>query len=204
MKSLIKGILPACMILMLLGACKNKIEAVDQQKQVATAKTQKDLFGFYKDLELKPGYHFEVLSWGKGVDSIGAYSILMSDSVRKNFRSVSAEREGILIDAWNMDMDNDGNPEIYLQVSTKKNISDLYVYEFAGNSFNKISFPGTSSIKGYKGNDQFFIKEGDLYRTVNVLQTENGKEQNISKTYRYALNSNTFSMKENKAEEAKN
>ncbi|MCJ0743472.1 hypothetical protein [Pedobacter montanisoli] len=201
MKNLIKGIFSICLILSILAACKNKIQIDDQQKQVVSQKSQKDLFGFYKDLELKPGYHFEVLSWGKGVDSIGAYSILMSDSVKKNFKSVSAEREGILTDAWNMDMDNDGNPEIYLQVSVKKNEADLYVYEFAGNSFNKISFRGTSSIKGYNGNDKFFIKEGDLYRTVNVLQKEDGKEQNITKTYRYTLSSNTFSMKENKAEQ---
>ncbi|WP_410221442.1 hypothetical protein [Pedobacter sp.] len=201
MKNLTKEIFSICLILIILAACKNKIQIDDQQKQVISEKTQKDLFKFYKDLELKPGYHFEVLSWGKSVDSVGAYSILMSDSVKKNFKAISAEREGVLTDAWNMDMDNDGNPEIYLQVSVKKNEADLYVYEFAGNSFNKISFPGTSSIKGYNGNDKFFIKEGDLYRTVSVLEKEDGKEQNITKTYRYTLNSNTFSMKENKIEQ---
>ncbi|WP_225872278.1 hypothetical protein [Pedobacter frigidisoli] len=78
--------------------------------KIESVKGEKNPFPFYKDIEIRPGLNFEILSWGKGVDSIGGYQILMSDSVKNNYRSVAIDRKGIISDAWNMDLDNDGNP----------------------------------------------------------------------------------------------
>lgn len=155
-------------------------------------------FSFYKSIEIKPGYHFEVVSWGKGVDSVGGYLLLMSDSVKNNYKSLSEERKGIIEDAWNMDLDNDGNPELYVQYVVRKNVNDLNVYEFSGNSFNKISFPGLSSNlkKGYEGNDKFFVKNGDLFRSVPVVTTDSGKTTTLIKTLQYRLSGNSFSASE--------
>lgn len=160
-------------------------------------------FPFYKCIEIKPGYYFEALSWGKGVDSIGGYLILMSDSIKQNYRSISVERKGQLTDAWNMDMDNDGNPEIYIQYVVRKNVHDLNVYEFTGNSFDKISFPGLNSElkKNFSGGDKFFVKNGDLFRAVPLTQTENGQTRTLMKTIAYRLSGNTFSAKEVKPED---
>lgn len=155
-------------------------------------------FPFYKSIEIKPGYHFEVVSWGKGVDTVGGYLLLMSDSVKGNFKSIAVERNGIITDAWNMDLDNDGNPEVYIQYVVRKNVNDINVYEFNSNSFDKISFPGLSSNmkKGYQGNDKFFVKNGDLFRSVPVLLTDSGKTSTIVKTLAYRLRGNSFSSSE--------
>ncbi|WP_316818538.1 hypothetical protein [Pedobacter nyackensis] len=160
-------------------------------------------FPFYKDINVKPGLNFEIVSWGKGVDSIGGYLILMSDSVKNNYNSFSAERKGIITDAWNMDMDNDGNPEIYIELLSKKNVLDLNVYEYSGGDFRKINFPALSSNmkKNYAGNDKFLIKEGNLFRSFPVV---NPKDTTIKagdvKMLVYQLNGNSFTVDEIKQE----
>ena len=178
------------------------------EKPVVTTKTEiapvsKNPFPFYKSIEIKPGFNFEVVSWGKGVDTVGGYLILMSDSLKNNYRSISVEREGIIADAWNMDLDNDGDPEVYIQYLVRKNVNDINVYEFANNSFNKISFPGLSSEikKGYKGDDQFYVKNGDLFRTVPIVMIDSGKTTTLVKTLQYSLRGNSFSASEVKAKE---
>lgn len=117
MKS-IKIITPAFGILALLFMIScgegDKPTANTTQQNVSTIK--KDQFPFYKDIPIRPGLNFEVVSWGKGVDSVGGYLILLSDSLKNNYKSLSNEREGIITDAWNMDMDNDGNPEVYIEL----------------------------------------------------------------------------------------
>jgi len=176
-------------------------EEQPKEVKVEPIKAEKNPFRFYKDIEVKPGLNFEVLSWGKGVDSIGGYQILMSDSVRSNYKSTAVERKGIMTDAWNMDLDNDGNPELYVQLLSKKNVYDLNVFEYAGNNFNKISFPSLSSNqkKGYAGDDNFFIKNGDLFRSFPVTDPADSTKK-IVKTYQYKLSGNSFSTSEIKPE----
>ncbi|MES2827522.1 MAG: hypothetical protein V4687_05200 [Bacteroidota bacterium] len=176
-------------------------EHLDAAKLVAPVK--KDQFPFYKNIEIRPGLNFEIVSWGKGVDSVGGYLVLLSDSLKNNYKSLSNEREGLITDAWNMDLDNDGNPEIYIELLTKKNLSDLTVYEYAGGSFNKITFPGLSSSlkKAYGGNDKYMIKEGDLYRTFPVVNPRDTTEKaGDLKRVKYRLSGNSFSTSEVKEE----
>ncbi|MGY4384419.1 hypothetical protein ACVWYN_001445 [Pedobacter sp. UYP24] len=171
---------------------KEKLSASNVSAQAA----KKDQFSFYKDIQIRPGLNFEVVSWGKGVDSVGGYLVLLSDSLKNNFKSLSNEREGIITDAWNMDLDNDGNPEIYIQLLSKKNVSDLNVYEYSGGSFNKITFPGLSSNmkKIYGGNDKYVIKEGDLYRTFPIVNPRDTTEKaGDIKKIKYNLSGNSFS-----------
>ena len=164
----------------------------------AGVKKPKGQFPFYKNLAIKPGLNFEVVSWGKGVDSVGGYLLLMSDSVRNNYKSVAVEREGIITDAWNMDLDNDGNPELYVELLSKKNVKDLNVYEYSGNSFNKISFPPLSSKtkKTYAGNDKFFIKNGELFRSFPVVNSTDSTQKGAEKVLLYRLRGNSFSVDE--------
>lgn len=170
---------------------------------VVAAKASGGAFPFYKDINVKPGLNFEVVSWGKGVDSIGGYLILMSDSVRNNYNSFSAERKGIMTDAWNMDMDNDGNPEIYIELLSKKNVRDLNVYEYSGGDFRKITFPPLSSKtkKSYAGNDKFLIRNGDLFRSFPVVDSKDTTiKAGAAKILQYRLNGNSFSVDEVKEE----
>lgn len=176
-------------------ACTETEEVKEVKNE--TPVVRKNPFPFYTDIEVKPGLNFEVFSWGKGKDSIGGYQILMSDSVKNVYRSTSVERNGILNDAWNMDLDNDGNPEIYIQLLSKKTVLDLNVFEYSGGSFNKINFPSLSSNqkKGYSGNDKFFIKNGELYRSFPAKDVEDSTKT-LTKIYQYKLRGNSFSTDE--------
>ncbi len=188
--------------LLLFTACSSDEKPTTAATASSVTAKSTNPFPFYKNIEIKPGYHFEVVSWGKGVDTIGGYLLLMSDSIKNNYRSLSEERKGTITDAWNMDLDNDGNPELYVQYVVRKNVNDLNVYEFSGNSFNKISFPGLSSElkKGYEGNDRFFVKNGDLFRSVPIVGSDSGKTSTLVKTLQYRLSGNSFSASEVKAQ----
>ncbi|MBC7614940.1 MAG: hypothetical protein H7202_02620 [Pedobacter sp.] len=183
-------------MLVLVACTSDNTTKVPKVEEVKTKSVNP--FSFYKSIEIKPGFHFEVLSWGKGVDTLGGYLLLMSDSIKNNYKSIAVERKGIIIDAWNMDLDNDGNPELYIQYVVRKNVNDINVYEFNNNNFDKISFPGLNSNlkKGYQGNDKFFVKDGDLFRSVPVLITDSGKTATLVKTLAYRLSGNSFSTKE--------
>jgi hypothetical protein len=185
------------LIILFFAACGGKDQSSIDQPIVQKTK-EINPFSFYKNIEIKPGLNFEVLSWGKGVDTLGGFLILMSDSSKNSYKSISVERKGIITDSWNMDLDNDGNPEIYIQYLVRKNVNDLNVYEYANGNFNKISFPGLrSDIKDdYKGNDKFFIKGGDLFRSVPIVTLDSGKTTNETKTFVYRLSGNSFSSTE--------
>ncbi|MCY1515808.1 hypothetical protein D9M68_504100 [compost metagenome] len=179
---------------LILFSCSNDQLNQDVQSTEVLKPVVVNPFPFYKSIEIKPGLHFEVLSWGKGVDSLGGYLILMSDSVSNSYKSISAERKGLIKEAWNMDLDNDGNPEIYIQYVVRKNVNDLQVYEFVNHNFEKISFPGLSSqLKdNYAGNDTFYVKEAALFRSIPLLKTDDTKGNVASKTLKYHLNANQF------------
>lgn len=186
--------------LLSLFSCTNQApEARKPSEESKVAKAAPMPFPFYKDLTVTPGFGFEVLSWGKGVDSVGGYLILMSDSTRNNFKSFAVEREGIITDAWNMDLDNDGNPEIYVELKSGQNKSDLNVFEYSRGNFQKISFPGLPSKlkKRYDGNDKYFIKEGELFRSFPVTNPQDTTEKaGDIKVVRYSLRGNQFTTSE--------
>jgi hypothetical protein len=191
--------------LLFLFACKQdkpvKISPSANDKTVV--KNTGGTFPFHKDILIKPGLHFEVLSWGKGVDSLGGYLILMSDSAKNNYKSLAVERSGVITDAWNMDMDNDGNPELYIELMSKKKVKDLNVYEYNG-GFNKISFPplSTKMKKIYGGDDQFIQKNGDLFRSFPVVNSsDTTQKKGAVKMLHYSLRGNSFSVDEVKEQE---
>lgn len=202
MKSIKSTLLQSAFLLGLLSlfSCNNDQTEVKQlASDTKVAKQAPNPFPFYKELAVTPGFGFEVVSWGKGVDSLGGYLILMSDSVKNNFKSFAVEREGIINDAWNMDLDNDGNPEIYVELKTEQVKGDLNVFEYSRGNFQKISFPGLPSKlkKLYAGNDKFFIKEGELFRSFPIVNPQDTTEKaGDIKVVRYSLRGNQFSTSE--------
>lgn len=159
-------------------------------------------FRFHKEIEVKPGLTFDVVSWGRGSETSGAYLILRSDSTHLEYRSTSGELDGKLLDAWNMDMDSDGNPEIFLQAEGVGEGSHLnmYVYEFndAG-SGQKITFPSLSGSlkKGYKGQDSVYIKDGKLMREFPVYgESDTTSSKSTEKRIlEYSLRNNSLSVR---------
>ena len=158
---------------------------------------QKNPFEFYKRVEIRPGVSFEALSWGRGVDTLGGYTILMADSVRHQYKSIGGSREGQIQAFWNLDLDNDGNPELYLQTKNSSNLSDLLVFEYEGSDFNKISFPTLSSKTKSRlaGPDKFSIKGGELFRTIPVKGEKEGAADTVM-NIKYVLQENSFSVKD--------
>lgn len=162
-------------------------------------------FRAHKVVEVRPGLTFDVLSWGRGSQLSSAFLILRSDSSAIKYRSVSGELEGKITDAWNMDMDSDGNPEIFVQATSGDAGDDLkmYVYEFTDNgSSREIRFPDltSSTKKQYRGKDSVYVKEGSLFREFPLFESSDtsGVKAVGKKKLEYLLRGNSFSIKEHK------
>lgn len=159
-------------------------------------------FSFHKAIAIKPGLTFDVVSWGRGAEQTGAYLILRSDSADMKYRSTSGELEGKVTDAWNMDMDSDGNPEIFIEARTgdKENPLNIYVYEFDDNgSAREIRFPDltASTKKTYRGKDSIYVREGALFREFPLYEEADtaGIKPTGKKVLEYSLRGSTFSVK---------
>ncbi|MDB5012906.1 MAG: hypothetical protein JWQ25_1108, partial [Daejeonella sp.] len=68
------------LLLSIVVSCSNN----ESPKKVTSTPEQKAIimepFRFHKAIEVKPGLTLDVLSWGRGTESNGAYMILRSDS----------------------------------------------------------------------------------------------------------------------------
>lgn len=166
-------------------------------QEIGTVAASQNPFEFYKKVEIRPGISFEALSWGRGVDTLGGFTFLMADSVHHLYKTVGGTRKGKVVGFWNLDLDNDGNPELYLQTVNNQQLNDLMVYEFEGNDFKKINFPALSSRTKDRinGADQFFVKGGELFRTLAVKAEKDVKADTLM-TVQYLIKDNTFSIKD--------
>lgn len=160
-------------------------------------------FRFHKSVEVKPGLTFDVLSWGRGSEDVGQYLILRSDSSDMKYGSTSEELEGKIVDVWNMDLDSDGNPEIFIQTKgeEKEQYFNLHVHEFAaGGSSQEIKFPKLTSatLKKYQGKDSVYTKEGRLYREFPLFDEKDtaGVKPVDKKLVEYLIKGNRFDINE--------
>ena len=204
--NIIKSITALCLISLLISCGDEEKETVAVKQEV---KKIQEPFRFHKAIEVKPGLTLDIVSWGRGSDLLGGYLILRSDSTRLSYRSVSGELKGKVVDAWNMDLDTDGSPELYIQATVSGNDSKLnmYVHEFGDNGSNQqIRFPDlNSSLKeGYRGGDSLYVNDGKLYREFPFFSTKDSTSAAKPKTRKleYSLKNNSLQFKEIK-EEAK-
>jgi hypothetical protein len=160
-------------------------------------------FRFHKAIEVRPGLTLDIVSWGRGSNSVGGYLILRSDSTQLNYRSVAGELDGKIMDAWDMDLDSDGNPELYIHAKGegKGSYLSMYIYEYADNGSNQqLRFPELSSSlnEGYRGNDSVYIKDGKLLRQFPVYNKNDstGTKTGEIRKIEYVLRNNNFQYKE--------
>lgn len=160
-------------------------------------------FRFHKAIEVKPGLTLDIVSWGRGSNSVGGYLILRSDSTHLNYSSQAGELDGEIVDAWDMDLDSDGNPELYIQSKGKGEGSylSMYIYEYSENGSNRqIRFPelGSSLKKGYRGSDSVYVKDGKLMREFPLFSTGDSaiKPTGEIRKLEYSLRSNSLNVKE--------
>ena len=160
-------------------------------------------FRFHKAIEVKPGLTFDVLSWGRGAEHVGQYLILRSDSSDVKYSTISEELEGDIVDAWNMDLDSDGNPEIFIQArgEDKDSYFQLYVHEFSeSGSSQEIKFPELTSAtkRKYRGKDSVYTKDGNLFREFPLFDEKDtsGVKPVDRKIVEYTIKGNRFDIHE--------
>jgi hypothetical protein len=202
--NVIKNITTLCLLSLLISCGEEGEQSVIVKQDV---KKIQEPFRFHKAIEVKPGLTLDIVSWGRGSDMLGGYLILRSDSTNLSYRSVSGELKGKVVDAWNMDLDTDGSPEVYIQATASGNDSQLnmYVHEFGDNGSNQqIRFPDlNSSLKeGYRGGDSLYINNGKLYREFLFFSKEDSASaaKPKSRKLEYTLKNNSLQFKEIKEE----
>ncbi len=196
----------------LFSACSNDEKPAASAENRNTVSRLPEPLRYHKAVEVKPGLTLDVISWGRGSESVGGFLILRSDSTHLKYRSFSEELDGKIVDVWNMDMDSDGNPELFIQAQGEGEGSylNMYVYEFSeSGSAQELNFPNLSSAskKGYKGGDTLYVKDGKLIREFPVEITAEDTKANTTparKQLEYGLRSNSFTVKEIEAAEDEN
>jgi len=159
-------------------------------------------FRYHKLVEVSPGDDFDILSWGRGSTETGSFEILHSDSVNMKYTTTTGDLDGGIVDVFNTDMDVDGNPEIIIQAKTNDTVYNtaIYAFEFENGKADKLDFPKLTSSqkKGYRGNDNFFIQDGNLMRQFDIYEGS-GKEAKSTgrkRVFQYGLRNNEFTIKQ--------
>ncbi len=199
--NIIKGISGIFLGAMLLTSCTTE----DKPPVVKKPEVKKIMapFRYHKAIEVKPGLTLDIVGWGRGSNSVGGYLVLRSDSTHLNYRSLSGELDGHIVDAWDMDLDSDGNPELYIQSKGEGEGSylNMYIYEYSESGSNQqIRFPTLSGSlkKGYRGSDSVYIKDGKLMREFPLFTKDDSTAKSSGEIRRmeYRLRGNSFQVNE--------
>ncbi|QHS57003.1 hypothetical protein GWR56_16175 [Mucilaginibacter sp. 14171R-50] len=185
-----------------IAACGGDDKTPVKSAPVAAKPAVMAPFRFHKAIEVSPGQTYDVLSWGRGSSQIGAFAILHSDSSGMKYTTTTGDLDGEITDVYNADMDVDGNPEILIQAKGKDtvNYAKIYAFEFNNNDAHKLDFPKLTNTqrKGYRGNDNFYIREGKLIREFPVHDgnSASAKPTGAKRQLEYSLRSNNFTVKQ--------
>lgn len=159
-------------------------------------------FKFHKLIEVSPGNYYDVLSWGRGGADTSSLLILHSDSTTRTYTTTTGDINGLIIDAYNSDMDIDGHPEILIQAKRRDtiNYTTMYAYEFYEKKVEKLDFPKLTKSQraGYRGNDNFYISEGKLEREFPIYEGSgsSAKATGAKRKLEYTLSNNNFNVKQ--------
>jgi len=186
----------------LIAGCSNDEKPTGVTTTIPKKPALTDPFRFHKLIEVSPGQDYDILSWGRGSTTVGAFMILHSDSAAAKYTTTTGDLTGAIVDVYNSDMDLDGNPEILIQAKGKDtvNYTNIYAFEFTNGRAEKLEFPKLtkSQRQGYRGDDNFYIKEGILMREFPVYNG-NGKEAKPTgqkRQLQYGLRDNSFTVKQ--------
>jgi hypothetical protein len=189
-------------ICLILASCSTDERKPVNNAPVAQKQNIMDPFRFHKAIEVAPGQTYDVLSWGRGSSAVGSFAILHSDSAGMKYTTTTGDLDGAINDVYNADMDTDGNPEILIQAKGKDtiNYTKIYAFEFKDNDANKLDFPklSNSQKKGYRGDDNFYIKDGKLIREFPVYDgnTKEAKPTGQKRQLEYGLRGNSFTVQQ--------
>ncbi|MFA6086635.1 PliI family lysozyme inhibitor of I-type lysozyme [Mucilaginibacter sp.] len=189
-------------VCIVLASCSNDDKKPAANTAAAAKAAVMPPFRFHKAIEVSPGQTYDVVSWGRGSTAVGSFAILHSDSAGMKYTTTTGDLDGTITDAYNADMDTDGNPEILIQSKGKDtvNYAKVYAFEFNNSGVNKLDFPRltNSQKKGYRGDDNFYIKEGKLIREFPIYDSNDktAKPTGAKRQLEYSLRSNDFTVKQ--------
>jgi hypothetical protein len=189
-------------VCILLTACSSDPKKAVLAKLAPAKPTFMEPFRFHKAIEVSPGQTYDVLSWGRGASAVGAFMILHSDSSAAKYTTTTGDLDGTIADVYNADMDTDGNPEILIQAKAMDTVkyAKIYAYEFNNSNANKLDFPKltNSQRKGYRGDDNFYIKDGLLIREFPIYDRNDSlaKPTGAKRQIQYGLRNNDFTVKQ--------
>jgi hypothetical protein len=186
----------------LIAGCSNDEKPTGVVATIPKKPALTDPFRFHKLIEVSPGQDYDILSWGRGSTIVGAFMILHSDSAAAKYTTTTGDLTGAIVDVYNSDMDLDGNPEILIQAKGKDtiNYTNIYAFEFTNGRAEKLEFPKLtkSQRQGYRGDDNFYIKEGILMREFPIY-SGSGKDAKVTgqkRQLQYGLRDNSFTVKQ--------
>ena len=189
------------MIVLLTASCSNnQKQSTNYAPMVKTVLSAP--FKYHKLIESSPGNDFDIVSWGRGGVDTGSFLILHSDSANRKYTTTTGDLDGTIVDVYNTDMDVDGNPEILIQAKKKDtiNYNTIYAFEFNNGKANKLDFPKLTSSqhKGYRGEDNFYIKEGKFIREFPIFQGSGpaAKPTGAKRQLEYSLVNNQINVKQ--------
>ena len=194
---------------LLLFACTQEQPKKSTSEAKPAAPTIMSPFRYHKMVEVAPGQDFDVMSWGRGNGNQSSLLILHSDTASKTYTTTTGDLEGAITDVFNSDMDIDGNPELLIEAKSKDTVdyTAIYAYEFKEGKANKLDFPKLTSgqKKGYRGNDNFYMKEGKLIRQFPIYDgnTSTAKPTGQKRVLQYNLRSNSLTVKDLSADTLK-
>ena len=190
----------ACCIL--VAGCNNDEKTIGVTTTISKKPVIMDPFRYHKMIEVSPGQDYDILSWGRGSSTAGAFEILHSDSAAAKYTTTTGDLDGTIVDVYNSDMDLDGNPEIIIQAKGKDtiNYTHIYAFEFSNDKAEKLDFPKLtkSQAKGYRGDDNFYIKDGILFREFPIYDgnDKDAKPTGQKRQFQYGLRNNNFTVKQ--------
>src|SRR6202000_1146424 len=188
--------------LIMVSGCNHDEKKVAPPTTIIKKADFADPFRFHRLVEVSPGEDYDVLSWGRVSTAVGGFLILHSDSSGKKYTTTTGDLDGSIVDVYNSDMDLDGNPEILIQAKAKDttNYATIYAFEFNNSKANKLDFPRLTSSqrKGYRGNDNFYIKEGKFMREFPIYDGDDSaaKATGQKRILEYGLRGNNFTVKQ--------
>ncbi len=183
-----------------IAGCSSEDKKPAVNNNVAAKPAVMAPFRFHKAIEVSPGQTYDVVSWGRGSTQTGSFAILHSDSAAMKYNTITGDLDGTITDVFNADMDVDGNPEILIQSKGKDtvNFAKIYAFEFNNTNANKLDFPKLTSSqrKGYRGNDNFYIKDGKLIREFPIYDKNDStaKPTGAKRQLEYGLRRNNFTV----------
>ena len=201
-------LLLGCMVV--VAGCSNSSQKAEVTAPLAAAEPKiMAPFRFHKTVEVAPGQYYDVLAWGRGSQTVGAFEILRSDSATMKYTTTTGDLEGAIKEVLNADMDTDGNPELFIhtQATDSTNAAKVYAFEYNNDKARELEFPKLtrSQRKGYRGNDNFFVKDGSLMREFNVYDEADSlaKKPVDKRLIQYSLRSNSISANQVSTDTAK-